>query len=50
LAYRRYPPLLPGGPGGAPRIDTEETLLRLALLRTLWRLSYQELHDWLRAE
>ena len=50
LAYRRYPPLLPGGPGGAPRIYTEETLLRLALLRTLWRLSYQELHDWLRAE
>src|SRR5258707_15641699 len=35
------------GPGGAPRVYTEETLLLLALLRTLWRLSYRELHDWL---
>src|SRR4051794_26931299 len=25
----------------------EESLLLLALLRTLWRLSYQEVHDWL---
>jgi hypothetical protein len=34
-------------------VYTEETLLLLAqvallaLLRTLWRLSYQEVHDWL---
>jgi hypothetical protein len=25
----------------------EESLLLLALVRTLWRLSYQDLHDWL---
>src|SRR5258708_4135263 len=47
LAQRQCPPPLPAGPGGAPRVYTEETLLLLALLRTLWRLSYQELHDWL---
>src|SRR5262249_61075079 len=32
---------------GAPRVYTEEALLLLALLRTLWRLSYRELHHWL---
>jgi transposase len=47
LAQRQCPPPLPSRPGGAPRVYTEETLLLLALLRTLWRLSYQELHDWL---
>jgi transposase len=47
LAHRQCPPPLPAGPGGAPRVYTEETLLLLALLRTLWRLSYRELHDWL---
>ena len=47
LAQRRCPPPLPAGPGGAPRVYSEESLLLLALLRTLWRLSYQELHDWL---
>jgi hypothetical protein len=47
VAQRQCPPPLPAGPGGAPRIYTEESLLLLALLRTLWRLSYQELHDWL---
>src|SRR5215467_2523677 len=52
LAQRQCPPPLPAGPGGAPRVYTEETLLLLALLllallRTLWRMSYQELHDWL---
>src|SRR5260370_17113048 len=47
LAQRQCPPPLPAGPGGAPRIYREESLLLLALLRTLWRLSYQELHDWL---
>jgi transposase len=49
LAQQQCPPPLPAGPGGAPRVYTEETLLLLALLRTLWRLSYQELHDWLGA-
>jgi hypothetical protein len=47
LALRRCPLPLPAGPGGAPRIYAEESLLLLALLRTLWRLSYQELRDWL---
>jgi transposase len=47
LARQRCPPPLPTGPGGAPRVYREESLLLLALLRTLWRLSYQELHDWL---
>src|SRR5215831_19573518 len=46
-ADRRCPPPLPGGPGGRPRRYREESLLLLALLRMLWRLSYQELHDWL---
>ena len=40
-------PALPTGRGGAPRVYREESLLLLALLRTLWRLSYQEAHDWL---
>jgi hypothetical protein len=47
LAHRRCPPPLPSGPGGRPRRYSEESLLLLALLRTLWRLSYQDLHDWL---
>jgi hypothetical protein len=47
LAQRQYPPPLPAGPGGAPRVYREESLLLVALLRTLWRLSYQEVHDWL---
>lgn len=47
LAQRRCPPPLPRGPGGAPRTYTEESLLLIALLRTLWRLSYQDMHDWL---
>jgi transposase len=47
LAQRRCPPPLPAGPGGAPRMYREESLVLLALLRTLWRLSYQEVHDWL---
>jgi len=49
LAQQPCPPPLPTGPGGAPRIYAEDSLLLLALLRTLWRLSYQELHDWSRA-
>ncbi len=47
LAHRRCPPPLPAGPGGAPRIYAEESLLLIALIRTLWRLSYQDIHDWL---
>lgn len=49
LAHRRCPPPLPSGPGGAPRTYSEESLLLIALLRTLWRLSYADMHDWLRA-
>src|SRR6266516_581665 len=47
LAHRRCPPPLPAGPGGAPRTYREECLLLISLLRTLWRLSYQDMHDWL---
>jgi hypothetical protein len=47
LAQQRCPPPLPAGPGGRPRRYSEESLLLLALLRTLWSLSYQDLHDWL---
>jgi transposase len=47
LARQQCPSPLPAGPGGAPRVYPEEALLLLALLRSLWRLSYQELHDWL---
>src|SRR5258708_24089415 len=39
LAHRRCPPPLPAGPGGARRTYSEESLLLVALLRTLWRLS-----------
>src|SRR5215472_17286020 len=47
LAHRRCPPPLPKGPGGCPRTYREESLLLIALLKTLWRLSYQDVHDWL---
>ncbi len=47
LAHRRCPPPLPKGPGGAPRVYCEESLLLIAVLRILWRLSYQDMHDWL---
>ena len=49
LAHRRCPPPLPAGPGGKPRVYAEESLLVIALLRTLWRLSYRDMHDWLRS-
>src|SRR5581483_9117920 len=49
LAHRRCPPPLPASPGGAPRTYREESLLLIALLRTLWRLSYQDMRDWLRS-
>jgi transposase len=47
LAHRRCPSPLPAGPGGAPRTYSEASFLLIALLRTLWRLSYQDMHDWL---
>lgn len=49
LARWRCPPPLPAGPGGHPRVFSEESLLVIALLRTLWRLSYQDMTDWLRS-
>jgi len=48
-AQRRCPPPLPAGPGGAARRYSDESLLLLALLRTLWRLSPRAMTDWLRA-
>src|SRR5437763_16003119 len=49
LTHRRCPPPLPAGPGGTPLIYSEESLLLIGLLRTLWRLSYQDMHDWLKS-
>src|SRR5216683_5378547 len=49
IAHRRCLPPLPAGKGGAPRIYSEASLLLIGLLRTLWRLSYQDMSDWLRA-
>jgi hypothetical protein len=46
LAHRRCPAPLPAGKGGRPRSYSEESLLLISLLRTLWRLSYQDMHDW----
>jgi hypothetical protein len=40
LAHEQCPPPLHAGSGGALRVYREEWLLLLALLRTLWRLSY----------
>ena len=48
-AQRHCPPPLPKGPGGAPRRYSAESLLLLALLRTLWRLSPREMTAWLQA-
>src|SRR5260370_27687244 len=49
VAHRRCPPPLPAGKGGAPRTYSEASLLLIGLLRTLWRLSYQDMHDWLKS-
>jgi len=49
VTHRRCPPPLPAGPGGAPRTYSEESLLLISLLRTLWRLSYQDMGDWLKS-
>ncbi|MFL5588557.1 MAG: hypothetical protein ACJ8DI_13005 [Ktedonobacteraceae bacterium] len=47
LAHWRCPPPLPKGVGGRPRTYSAESLLLIALLKTLWRLSYQDMHEWL---
>jgi hypothetical protein len=47
VAHHRCTPPLPAGPGGAPRTYSEASLLLIGLVRTLWRLSYQDMHDWL---
>ncbi len=49
LAHRRCPPPLPAGPGGARRTYSEESLLLISLLRTLWRISYQDMRQWLKS-
>ena len=49
VAHRRCPPPLPKGAGGRPRSYREESLLLIALLKTLWCLSYQDVHDWLKS-
>src|SRR5437762_14222104 len=49
LAHRRCPPPFPAGKGGRPRSYSEESLLLISLLRTLWRLSYQDMHYWLKS-
>jgi len=48
-AQRRCPPPLPRHAGGAPRRYSAESLLLIALLRTLWRLSPRAMSDWLTA-
>ena len=47
MAQQQCSPPLPAGPAEAPRVYSEASLLLVALLGTLWRLSYQEVHDWL---
>lgn len=47
VAQRRCPPASSQGPGGAPIVYPAASLLLLALLRTLWRRSHQDTHDWL---
>src|SRR5579871_2449336 len=46
-AHRRCPPPLRPNARGAPRVSSDASLLLVALLRTLWRLSYADMHDWL---
>ena len=42
VAHRCCPPPLPKGAGGRQRTYREESLVLIALLKTLWRLSYQD--------
>ncbi|MGH2410446.1 MAG: transposase [Chloroflexota bacterium] len=44
---RRCPPPLRATNRGVKPIYSEASLLLIALLRTLWRLSYQDMYDWL---
>jgi transposase len=46
-AHWRCPLPLRAGPGGRPHRYSEASLLLVALLRVLWHLSYQDVHDWL---
>lgn len=46
-AHRRCPPPLRATHRGAKRVYSDASLLLIALLRTLWRLSYQDMHEWL---
>jgi transposase len=46
-AQRRCPPPLRATNRGVKPRYSEASLLVIALLRTLWRLSYQDMHDWL---
>lgn len=48
-ANRHSPPSLLVGRGGRPRQYHDASFLLIALLRVLWHLSYQEVHDWLGA-
>jgi hypothetical protein len=45
FARWRYPPCVYAGLGA--RVYREESQLLLGLLRVLWHLSYQDVHDWL---
>jgi transposase len=47
IAQRTCPPPLPAGPGGARQRYSDASLLLIALIRILWRLSLQDMHDWL---
>ena len=49
IARRGTTPALPKGPGGVGRTYSDASLLLIALLRTLWRLSLRDMHDWLPA-
>lgn len=48
-AHHQCTPPLPARPGGRPRISTDASILLMALLRTLWRLTYEETHHWLQS-
>jgi DDE family transposase len=49
LTDARHPAALPCPRGGRPRTYAPESLLLIALLRVLWRLSYADMTAWLRA-
>ena len=46
LARPDCPAVLPKGPGGVARVYSHASLLLIELLRTLWRLSLRDMHDW----